>query len=176
MARGDTFKKRDNSFLNDKMNFDVEPEEFVPAESELDNLNSSEEVVFELQNDIENHDNKYEDPSKDSDGTPIDWSDLPKKDRSEKSNKNEEDSGDKKPSKKANALSFMSDTEAMVAKTFKIREDVVEAFDSLFEDSRGRKIKGVRGMMSKVATNALIKELVELGALDEDYLNKLESY
>lgn len=176
MARGDTFKKRDNSFLNDKMNFDVEPEEFIPADSELNGVESSDEVVFKLQNDVEDHSNTHEEPLNDSDDESIDWSELPKKDDSEKSNKKEEVSGEKKPSKKANALSFMSDTEAMVAKTFKIREDVVEAFDSLFEDSRGRKIKGVRGMMSKVATNALIKELVELGALDEDYLDKLESY
>ena len=176
MARGDTFKKRDNSFLNDKMNFDVEPEEFIPVENELEDTDRPNEVVFELQNEIEDQSSVQEDPVTENDDEPINLSELPKKRKDKKDAKNDGASVDKKPSKKANALSFMSDTEAMVAKTFKIREDVVEAFDSLFEDSRGRKIKGVRGMMSKVATNALIKELVELGALDEDYLDKLESY
>lgn len=174
MARGDTFKKRDNSFLADKMNFELDGNDLEAINPAPETISQEETVTS-----APTTDQKLD--------IDLDIDSLPKKkstanEATHRSIGNQEKEIEskidtkKKPSKRPNVLAFMSETERVVAKTFKIREDVVEAFDSLFEDSRGKKIPGVRGMMSKVATNALIKELVELGALDPEYLDKLEEY
>ena len=62
------------------------------------------------------------------------------------------------------------------SKTFRIREDVVEELDKAFRDKKGKMHPGTKGLISKIATNALIKEMVALGILDKSYENKLESY
>lgn len=153
MAREDTFKKRSTSFLDEKMDIKLKAENL---DSPIDTVDR--EIVIQA-------DEKPTKSDKDREEVVIDLSSLPKKDE-EKS----------KAKKGSAALKFMTDKPKTINKTLVIREDIVKAFDGMFEDSRGKKIPGVRGMMSKVATNALIKELVELEVLDEDFLDELEEY
>ena len=85
----------------------------------------------------------------------------------------EEVSDQAKKDDKLNAISLFSTNNKRIAKTFKIPRRVVEDFDNMFEDSRGRKLAGTKGMMSNFATNALIEYMVKVGYKDESYLENL---
>lgn len=64
-----------------------------------------------------------------------------------------------------------------VTRTYVIKQDIVDALDELVTDpATGRKIKGTKGIISKIVNNALIKELVVMGMKDESALSELESY
>lgn len=51
-----------------------------------------------------------------------------------------------------------------------------EAFKGVRLDSKGKVIEGSRGILSQIARNGVIKELIELGVLDESYVSRLEPY
>ena len=51
-----------------------------------------------------------------------------------------------------------------------------EAFKGVRLDSKGKVIEGSRGILSQIARNGVIKELFELGVLDESYVSRLEPY
>lgn len=53
---------------------------------------------------------------------------------------------------------------------------VSKALDSTVSDGKGGKVAGSKGFMGDVLNNALIKELVLMGALNKKYLKNIKPY
>lgn len=65
-----------------------------------------------------------------------------------------------------------------VNKTFVIDEDLVSALENVVRDDRTKKkIPGMRGILGKIVSNAIIKELIELGEIEEsDWKKRIQEY
>lgn len=62
-------------------------------------------------------------------------------------------------------------------KTYVIDKTIADTFDRLTIDlATGKKKKGAKGIISKIVNNALYKELIELGALPEEYKSNIKDY
>lgn len=73
-------------------------------------------------------------------------------------------------------ISFDKKEPEAVTRTFRINTDISRTLTSIVSDSNGEKKEGSKGFLSRLVNNAVIKELVELGALDESYLNEIIPY
>ena len=63
-----------------------------------------------------------------------------------------------------------------VTRTLRMDKAVSDALGSTVSDGKGGKISGSKGFMGDVINNALIKELVFMGALDKKYLENVKPY
>jgi len=63
-----------------------------------------------------------------------------------------------------------------VTRTLRMDKAVSDALGSTVSDGKGGKISGSKGFMGDVINNALIKELVFMGALDKKYLDNVKPY
>lgn len=69
------------------------------------------------------------------------------------------------------------ETKETARRTFVISKELDDILDSLVINKKtGRRITGRKGVLSKLMNNALIREFVEIGLLDESSLDELESY
>lgn len=73
-------------------------------------------------------------------------------------------------------INFEKSEPAAVTRTFRVDSDISEVLDGIVTKSNGERRKGSKGFLSQLVNNAVIKELVELGAIDESYLNKITPY
>ena len=73
-------------------------------------------------------------------------------------------------------FTFSKAKEDSVTRSFRVERHVSEAIDEIVMGENGKKIEGSRGFIKTLINNALIKELVELGVLDRNQLNKITSY
>lgn len=78
--------------------------------------------------------------------------------------------------KKFSPIDFKSKEPTSATRTFRISVDLNDQITDMVIDGRGRKIPGSQGFLKTFANNALIKEMVEIGALDESYLDNLIPY
>lgn len=84
----------------------------------------------------------------------------------------------KKPRKKKKPvvnINFGQEDKSVASRTYQMKTEVIEALDSIVEVD-GKKIKGSKGFLSTLVNNAVIKELVEMGVMDESYLEELTPY
>lgn len=81
----------------------------------------------------------------------------------------------KKENKTKQPIKFSANKDNAVSRSFRIDPDVSEAIDRIVTRN-GKKISGSRGFIKTLVSNALIKELVELQALDESYLDEIVPY
>ena len=63
-----------------------------------------------------------------------------------------------------------------VTKTIRIPEYIDEAIRDITYQSNGKKVPGSRGFIKTLATNGIIRELVEIGYFDEKALDLLDRY
>lgn len=89
-----------------------------------------------------------------------------------------QDNPDNKPVKKAQSfnINFEKKKTEAVTRTFRINSDISKVLNSIVNDDNGEKKEGSKGFLSKLVNNGIIKELVELGALDESYLKEIAPY
>lgn len=67
-------------------------------------------------------------------------------------------------------------SKSTVTRTLRIDADVSKALNSTVSDGNGKKVAGSKGFMGDVVNNALIKELVLMGALNKKYLENIKPY
>lgn len=60
-------------------------------------------------------------------------------------------------------------------RSIRLPQDIDDAMIAVVTRN-GKKIKGSKGFIKALMTNGVIKEMVELGILDESYLNRLTDY
>lgn len=82
----------------------------------------------------------------------------------------------KQKSKAVSPLDFGSKEPQTVSKSFRISPELSQLIDGMTRDKKGNKISGSRGFMKAFANNALIKEMVEIGFLDESHLDDIIPY
>lgn len=63
-----------------------------------------------------------------------------------------------------------------VTKTIRIPEYIDEAIRDITYQANGKKVPGSRGFIKTLATNGIIRELVEIGYFDEKALDLLDRY
>lgn len=78
--------------------------------------------------------------------------------------------------KKVPALDFSKNKVKSEPRTFRLSPELDQAITEMVTDSRGKRIKGSKGFLKSFVNNALIKEMIYIGVLDESYSNKLTSY
>lgn len=66
--------------------------------------------------------------------------------------------------------------EESVRRTFLLDGEISQVLDGLVNDKSGKKIKGSKGLLKAIYTNAIIKELVSIGQLDESFLDRIIPY
>ena len=67
---------------------------------------------------------------------------------------------------------------AKINKTFVIEKDIVDSLENVVIDPRTKKkIPGMRGTLSKIVANAIIKELIYIGELsEEEWKDRIQEY
>lgn len=104
--------------------------------------------------------------------TELDLNNLPKKEEPKK----EEPKKEAAPQEIARPFQPITIRKS-VNRNFIIDEMVSEALDSIVTDKRTKKkLPGTKGLIKKIVSNALLKELVYMGVLDQSELDNLESY
>lgn len=91
----------------------------------------------------------------------------PKKTRAKKSKPKEV--------KVTNPIKF-SNAPLTVNQNFRVAPEIKKLVSAMTEDENGDTIPGSKGFKKAFGTNAIIKEMVHLGALDESYLENLIPY
>lgn len=61
-------------------------------------------------------------------------------------------------------------------KTFVLDQDIIDALDTINKDARGRFRPGAKGIIAKIANNALYEELIKLGVLDISMKDHIRPY
>lgn len=65
---------------------------------------------------------------------------------------------------------------ASVNRSFNIPKEISQILDATVSDGKGGKVKGSYGFIKTVVTNGIIKELIDVGVLDENYKDNLREY
>lgn len=177
------------SFLEDKLKMETFDDKLVVEQDEEQTVadTTAEKTTEQKENE------SIEEPTVEdsSDTEPeIDLSALPMIEKESESPKQDDNDGQSKQDDKErvriNKKTAKQNLEALikpkkktlgsVKMTFTVREDIPELMDSIFTDRDGKRKKGTWGLNKKIATNGIIKELVHLGLIEEDYLKELEEY
>lgn len=78
--------------------------------------------------------------------------------------------------KKSPPINFKKKEPTSVTRSFRISPELDGLINDMVSDGKGKKISGSRGFLKVFAHNALIREMVELGFVDESYLENLIPY
>ena len=182
------------SFLEDKLKMETfedklkieEENKAAAAEAEL--ATHVEEVEATVVTETEAPSPVVDEAKEEQQEQEIDLSGLPIVDNNDKEEEKEESpiTDDDKEKQRIKKKTVKQNLEALikpkkktlgsVKMTFTVREDIPELMDSIFTEKDGKRKKGTWGLNKKIATNGIIKELVSLGLIEEDYLKDLEEY
>lgn len=165
MPRKDTYKNAKKTQSNPM--FGEMFDSVVDKGSNLEEINAS---------DTSDENSEEIDPVKEENNTTKESKDKkPEKKTSTKTtNKNTSTSKNKVNKKK---LPFLTKKEEeSVVRSIRIPKDLHEIIKSVTTKSNGEKIKGSKGFMKTCVTNGIIRELVELEILDEEYLENIIDY
>lgn len=74
------------------------------------------------------------------------------------------------------SIDFQAKKPDPVSRLFQIRPEVSREMDNIVLDEDRNRKAGSKGFLSDLANNAIIKELVDMGAVDQSFLKHLKPY